>query len=402
MVRYRYLLTSAASVLMLAGCGGSDSGGSGSATPPVTVPTNPTPTPTPTPAPAPTPTPSVTLFESPLNVLFIGGSITRGSNSSTPEKSYARLTQDWLQARFATVNVLNIAVGATGSEFGVYRYDRDAGSFRPDIAVIEYAVNDSDQSQMHFFRQTDGLIYKIRQSNPQVRIIYVAATQSSEEAQRRAGSRDVRNQWAQQVTEANGGTFVDAGADIWPQVIAGQRGVSEFFADTIHPNDLGHSTYAQALENALTSVLASGKSAPVTTTKYIAQSRYETARMVTRDAAVTASSCSSTSLTRRDAGPQSVSYFDQALSCSTGNSFTMRFTGTSVGVTTLNDGNSNSLACQIDGGSPITVTQPRSTWIFPQMLYHFLPDTNHVLSCTVTGQMIFGEFMVSSSQRITL
>lgn len=402
MVRYRNFITSTASVLILTGCGGGGSTGTTEPAPPVTGPTNPSPAPTPTPAPAPTPTPTVTPFESPVNVLFIGGSITRGSNSSTPERSFARLTQDWLQARFATVNVLNIGVGATNSEFGVYRYARDAGSFRPDIAVIEFAVNDSDQSKMHFIRHTDALIYKIRQSNPQVRIIYAAATQPSEETQRRAGARDVRNQWAQEVVEANGGTFVDAGAEIWRQVIAGQRAVSEFFADTIHPNDLGHSLYAQAIEAALTSVIAAGKNSPQTMTRYIGQSRYETARMVTRDTAVTGSSCSPTSLTRRDAGPQSVSYFDQALSCSTGNSFTMRFTGTSVGVVTLNDGNANSLACEVDGGSPITVAQPRSSWIFPQMLYHFLPDTAHVLTCTVTGQMTFGEFMVSSSQRITL
>lgn len=401
MVRCRSALAMVMAALSLSGCGdGGSDGSGGSTTPPGTSP-SPTPTPAPTPTPTPTPPATVTPFESPLNILFIGGSITRGSNASAPENRYARRVESWLRTKFSTVNALNIGVGATNSQFAVHRYQRDAGDFRPDIAIIEFAVNDQDTSRAHFLSHTDALVYKIRQNNPQARIIYVAATRPAEEAARRSGSRDGRIDWAQEVMTANDSSMIDAGADIWRQVLAGQRVASDFFTDTVHPNDLGHAVYADAIQKALESILASGKAAPVSTSRYIAQTGYETARMIRRDEAVAATTCSPTSLSRKDAGSQSVSYFDQALACTTGQTITVRFTGTSIGIATLNDGSSNVLQCRMDGGASTAFNQPDTSWLYPQMLYQFLPDGSHQMTCEVQGRMTFGEILVNSSRRLT-
>lgn len=83
-----------------------------------------------------------------VTLAYIGGSITQGAGA-TPinTECYAYKSYQLFQKRFAVldnVKFIKAGVGGTPSELGMIRFDRDVlrNGEKPDIVVIEFAVND--------------------------------------------------------------------------------------------------------------------------------------------------------------------------------------------------------------------------------------------------------------------
>ena len=102
-----------------------------------------------------------------LTIGFIGGSITQGSLSSTPQKCYAYLVYEWWVRTFpnARFEYVNAGIGGTTSQFGVARAQDDLLSKNPDFVIAEFSVN--DESTEHFMETYEGLVRKILSSKPQ-------------------------------------------------------------------------------------------------------------------------------------------------------------------------------------------------------------------------------------------
>ncbi|MCR5824691.1 MAG: SGNH/GDSL hydrolase family protein [Lachnospiraceae bacterium] len=88
-----------------------------------------------------------------VTVAFIGGSITQGAGAiPINSKCYAYLAYERFCALcgrkpWKNVKFVKKGVGGTPSELGLLRYDRDVtqnGKIEPDIVIVEFAVNDSD------------------------------------------------------------------------------------------------------------------------------------------------------------------------------------------------------------------------------------------------------------------
>ncbi len=94
-------------------------------------------------------------------VAFLGGSITQGAGAvPTQRMCYARRTFDAICRRFGVpegqLTYIKAGVGGTPSQLGGIRYDRDIGrdgSVRPDLVVLEFAVNDEGD-------ETKGICYE--------------------------------------------------------------------------------------------------------------------------------------------------------------------------------------------------------------------------------------------------
>jgi len=80
-----------------------------------------------------------------LSVVFFGASLTWGANASDPQlTSYRglmakRLEEMYPQARF---NFWDAAIGGTGSQLGVFRFERDVLSRKPDLVFLDFSAND--------------------------------------------------------------------------------------------------------------------------------------------------------------------------------------------------------------------------------------------------------------------
>ena len=80
----------------------------------------------------------------PIRIAVIGGSITQGAGASRPERRWGEsFCAGWRRAfPNARIDFVNAGIGATGSEIGAFRLKRDVLDKKPDVVVVEFAVND--------------------------------------------------------------------------------------------------------------------------------------------------------------------------------------------------------------------------------------------------------------------
>lgn len=87
-----------------------------------------------------------------VTIAYIGGSITQGAGAKPIHtecyayQSYLRFKELFGQEGKDHIHFIKAGVGGTPSQLGIIRYDRDIlrdGAAKPDIVVIEFAVNDA-------------------------------------------------------------------------------------------------------------------------------------------------------------------------------------------------------------------------------------------------------------------
>ena len=182
----------------------------------------------------------------PVKVGFLGGSITQGSLSSTPETCYAYLVYKWWKEKFpkSQIEYINAGIGGTTSQFGVSRVEQHLLQKKPDFILIEFAVNDDNNE---FFRETyEGLIRKVYgdASAPAVLLMNNVRYDDgiSAEDQHVAVAR------AYQLP------MVSMKSTILPPVKSGQIKNREITPDDLHPNDDGHALVAKVITTFLEKV----------------------------------------------------------------------------------------------------------------------------------------------------
>ena len=169
----------------------------------------------------------------PIKLGVIGGSITVGAMASSPASSYSGLLLAWWRERFpkCEIDLINAGVGGTGSMYGALRAGRDLLSGRPNLVVIEFAVNDI---------WTDGEAYEglVRQilaqpNRPAVILLFMMWERGGNDQEMQA---KVGMHYNLPMV-----SFRDA---MWPEMAAGRLKWSDYIVDTVHPNDAGHAAAA--------------------------------------------------------------------------------------------------------------------------------------------------------------
>lgn len=332
-----------------------------------------------------------------MKVAFIGASVTYGADYA-PANTWSYQTGQYLAGKYRSVVVKDFSVPGTGAMFGAYRIKAELGDFVPDIAFIELTINDSGATKGEVWSYTDAVVHQLRQRNPSVMIIYVALTHAGEETARRAGQLPPVTQYTSQISAEEGMLFIDAGASLWQNVISGSQTVSALLPDNVHPSAAGHSIYFNAVKARLDTYLPTATITPAATSKYFAQTNLADARIVPVSAAT---GCG------RGAVPSNLSYLNDSLVCMAGESFSLDFSGTTLGFiqgATLDAAN---LSCTVDGA-----VQPDQGFLlgiaanpspaYPKLNFTNLKLGNHQLKCTVNAidsthnRVAIGGFLVSS------
>lgn len=184
-----------------------------------------------------------------ITVGFLGGSITQGCLSSTPQTCYAYLVYDWWKQKFpdADVRYVNAGIGGTTSQFGVARADEDLLAHQIDFTTVEFSVNDDDH--VHFLETYEGLIRHLYQSERKPALLIVNSVRYD----------DGGNAQAQHnvIGKAYGIPCVSMQSTIYPKVAGGELTNKEVTEDDLHPNDLGHQMMANVITYFLEQVYAS-------------------------------------------------------------------------------------------------------------------------------------------------
>ncbi len=171
-----------------------------------------------------------------LTLCFLGGSITQGSLSSTPETCYAYLVYSWFVKRFpkAKFTYVNAGIGGTSSQFGITRLTENVTPFRPDFCMVEFSVNDPANE---LFRESfEGLIRRLRKlpTHPALLIMnnlfYDTGVNSQAEHD--------------EIGEAYDITCISVRDAVRPEIEEGRIKREELSPDGLHPNDRGHEVLA--------------------------------------------------------------------------------------------------------------------------------------------------------------
>ena len=106
----------------------------------------------------------------PINIGFLGGSITAGAVASTPAKRWSSLIVSQFNALFGNVATeINCGIGRTNSDYGALRVDRDVINRNLNVLYLEYAVNNGLPQRPSY----ESIIRRVEIACPGVAIIPV-------------------------------------------------------------------------------------------------------------------------------------------------------------------------------------------------------------------------------------
>ena len=88
-----------------------------------------------------------------VRIGYLGGSIT--AQEGWRPKSLAYFQKTYPQAK---VSQINAAIGGTGSDLGVFRLKQDVLDHKPDLLLVEFAVNDGGAPPAQIYRTMEGIV----------------------------------------------------------------------------------------------------------------------------------------------------------------------------------------------------------------------------------------------------
>lgn len=181
-----------------------------------------------------------------VTVGFLGGSITQGCLSSSPETCYAYLVYKWWCEKFPDVKFtyVNAGIGGTTSQFGVARVDSDLLSKRIDFTVVEFSVNDDDN--VHFLETYEGLIRKIYgyETEPAILIVNSVRYDNGINAQ----TQHIK------IGKAYDLPCVSMNPTLYEKIVDNTYTSRDITEDDLHPNDEGHGLMAEVITSFLNTV----------------------------------------------------------------------------------------------------------------------------------------------------
>lgn len=214
-----------------------------------------------------------------LFTVYMGGSITQGSHTTTEAQRYVNVTDAWIKANltqytYRGAGFYNAGVGGTSSWYGLIRLQTDVIDKNPTVLSLDFAVNDWDEDV--YRRSAEALIRRVRTALPDTRIVAIFYLS--------VANKDVDNptnthQYSYDAWKAlcthYGIPYADYAAGVTAAVQAGTLHLADYFWDTIHPNDAGHAYASTLLQPLMAAALAPGHMSPLPATRIYDNGDYE-------------------------------------------------------------------------------------------------------------------------------
>lgn len=168
-----------------------------------------------------------------INVAFIGGSITQGARADNVYKSYSYYVYEYLKDKLGTkTNYINAGIGATTSQYGVARLQRDVLEFNPDIVFVEFSVNDEDNE---FFEECyEGLLYSLASTGVAIMVINSVFYDTGR------NSQGIHNKIAKNIDVP----IVSMKNTLYEDIKNGMYELEYITDDSLHPTNEGHKVMA--------------------------------------------------------------------------------------------------------------------------------------------------------------
>jgi lysophospholipase L1-like esterase len=284
--------------------------------------------------------------EEPVRISYFGGSITAGAGASDENHCYRSLLTSWLRKQYPNTKIqpFNEAIGGTGSWLGAYRCWADVGYQRPDLVIVEFAVNDGGLPENEVIASMEGIVRQLRErtpSKPDILFLYTMTNGQLEELKK--GQLPATTRFHEKVAEHYGIPAVAMSRYSADQIIAGKLTPEEFAKDGVHPTDKGYALYLESLipffEKAAT-VSTEKKPLP----KPLSDRPLSDAKLISYDWAELDSGWLGWQLSSTDKLPH------LAVSDKPGSTITLKFNGAQAGIYTIIGPDTGNIDFSIDGG----------------------------------------------------
>jgi lysophospholipase L1-like esterase len=208
-----------------------------------------------------------------VRIAYFGGSIT--AQAGWRPKSLAHFQRSFPLAKFSEINA---AIGGTGSDLGVFRLKQDVLDRRPDLVLVEFAVNDGGASPEQIFRCVEGIVRQIWRHSPGCDIGFVYTLTEALSAPMLEGKFQRSASAMERIADHYGlptihlamevAQLAKAGRLVWkaplPKTDAEKKAVGDkfiFAPDSVHPHpETGHEIYLQALVRSLDPIRVASRS----------------------------------------------------------------------------------------------------------------------------------------------
>jgi lysophospholipase L1-like esterase len=193
-----------------------------------------------------------------LTVVYFGASLTWGANATDPNRSSWRaLVSRKLEERYprAHFRFVDAAIGGTGSQLGVFRFERDVVAYRPDLVFLDFTANDTiTTADKPSLASYEAIVRRVvaEAGAPLVQVVLPFKWDLKtprEQLARLAAHR--------QLSEAYGAAFADAVSLLKDRMKSGAVNPDDLWpADPVHPGDAGYAQFAEAVWSAFDQAVA--------------------------------------------------------------------------------------------------------------------------------------------------
>lgn len=184
---------------------------------------------------------------------FLGGSITAPQTGTRWPGPLAALLAE--RHPGVTWQIANAALGATGSELGVFRVQSEIIARGCDLVFVEYAVNDFDQPPARRRRTREGLLRQLAAAACDVVLVHTFRPEML--ADMDAGVVPDSIAEFETLADHYGLTSIWIGLHALREVRRGAMTMAEWLPDGLHPEARGSRSYAQCVADALALEIAS-------------------------------------------------------------------------------------------------------------------------------------------------
>ncbi|MBT7161589.1 MAG: SGNH/GDSL hydrolase family protein [Victivallales bacterium] len=187
-----------------------------------------------------------------VRVAYVGGSITAANGWRV--KTLAWLKKQYPKATFVEINA---AISGTGSDYAACRLPGDVLQHKPDLVFVEFRVNGGGGFERP---SIEGVVRQIWQDNPQTDVcfVYTIGTWMLKDLQ--AGKMVGFGEIMEAVANRYGIPSIDLGIEVAKQVTAGtltykanepEAGKTLFSKDGVHPGGDGHGIYCDVIARSM-------------------------------------------------------------------------------------------------------------------------------------------------------
>jgi lysophospholipase L1-like esterase len=221
-------------------------------------------------------------------ICYFGGSITAAAG-------YRVKTFNWFKKTFpnAKLREIHAAIGGTGSDLGAFRCGNDVIAHKPDLVFVEFNINDGSPTNEFRKATMEGIVRQLWASDAKPEIVFLYTT-----------SRDLNCACGSHPAVAKHYGIADI--DLQPPLIEAlnrpdlpkpteaqlkntklnwKAKGQVFMGDSVHPNDLGHTIYADTIIAYLKTQIDAKPSPTPTLGAPLASDEFANARLVAPTAA---------------------------------------------------------------------------------------------------------------------